>query len=380
MGVPTWGHAAVSIRGKGHEQTQTPCQDACAVRCSRDGRWLALTASDGAGSARHSQISAEFVANEFSARLLDIADELDSRPPGAWVTDAVIEDIVRLRKGLRQKANSDTISDYHCTLVAALIGPSGGFSIHLGDGAVIAGSSRTPGSSAIDLAAELFVSEPENGEYANETVFLTERDWIRHLRIHPLPEVDWLILGTDGGMALAMVDERLPKTGFVLPILRAVLAGADPEARQDAVTAALTDKQADRLTNDDKTLVVAVHSRCTAIQGEFLPPRPAPHNPPAPMPAHVASFNTTLPPLATQTQQPLPNPKVSLPVPPVSFVNRLYAKRLAVLGFLLMLLVLAALAYWRKELLDLLPGQTRANSPAGKPTTETSAPKPKMAQ
>ena len=279
-----WKIAAVSVRGSGHEQTGTPCQDACSVLESEDGRWVALVASDGAGSAKHADVSSALVASDFAKALIGLAREFDDRPPGAWTTDAVIEEIVRLRKILREEAGSDNISDFHCTLVAALLGPTGGFTIHLGDGAVFGGIANSSEESCIDLSAEYFVSEPENGEYANETVFLTERDWIKHLRIQPLSKAGWLILGTDGGMALAMHEEKTPKTGFVVPVLRDIIGKANLEARNDALEKILTDRQADRLTNDDKTLVVAVRSTCVKLIGEFRTPvTKASAKPPAPL-------------------------------------------------------------------------------------------------
>lgn len=271
MVASEWKFAAASVRGKGHEQTGAPCQDACAAQESVDGRWLALVASDGAGSAAHSEVSAKLVASEFSRTLIEVAEELDRQPPGAWVTDSVIEKIVHLRKALRQKANSDNISDFHCTLVAALLGPTGGFTIHLGDGSVFGGAADPSSVETIDLSKDFFLSEPENGEYANETVFLTERDWIRHLRIFPVSSVDWLVLGTDGGMALAMVEEKTPKGGFVVPVMRTLFSHHDFDARTDALKTILQDRQADRLTNDDKTLVVAVRSKCIETKGEFQP-------------------------------------------------------------------------------------------------------------
>lgn len=289
MQVSHWKVAAVSVRGTGHEQTGTPCQDACSTLESEDGRWVALVASDGAGSAKHSDVSSALIASDFANALIRIAKELDYRPPGAWVTDAVIEEIVRLRKVLREKAGSDNISDFHCTLVAALLGATGGFAIHLGDGAVFGGIANSSDETNINLSDEYFVSEPENGEYANETVFLTERDWIKHLRIQPLSRAGWLILGTDGGMALAMVEDKAPKVGFVVPVLRGLISSSDSEARNDSLEKVLTDRLADRLTNDDKTLIIAVRSTYELVSGEFQvpviktaakPPASSPTSPP----------------------------------------------------------------------------------------------------
>jgi hypothetical protein len=265
----TWVVAAASVRGRGHEQTGAPCQDSSTILLSPNGKWVALVASDGAGTAKFSDQGSKLVVDEIAKCLIRLSEDCDRRMPGAWVSDRVIRDIVSVRERLRDLAGSDNISDYHCTLSAALLGPSGGLTIHLGDGAIFGGAAGTNRGEVIDLANDHFVSVPQNGEYANETVFLTERDWVKNIRIHPLSAVDWVMLGTDGGMALAMLGESQPKSGFVVPVIRAVLKESDLESRCKALVRILDDRQADRLTNDDKTLIVAIRSQFRDVLGEF---------------------------------------------------------------------------------------------------------------
>jgi hypothetical protein len=255
------------------------------VVLSPNGQWAALVASDGAGTAKYSDVGSRLVVDEIAKCLIHISEEIDQKAPGAWVSDRLIQSVVAIRQQLREVAGSDNISDYHCTLSAALVGPTGGLTIHLGDGAIFGGAApQSPGDS-LDLAQGCFVSAPQNGEYANETYFLTERDWLKHLRIHPVSAVDWIVLGTDGGMSLAMVGESKPKTGFVVPVIQALLNEPDVESRYQALARILDDRQADRLTNDDKTLVIAVRAPIRNVVGDFGPAttQPAPH---APMPSN----------------------------------------------------------------------------------------------
>jgi hypothetical protein len=274
MASPLWTVAAASVRGRGHEQTGTPCQDSSEVAVSPNGQWVALAASDGAGTARRSEVGAEFVAREFSQCLIRLSEECDRRIPGAWVSDRVIQDIVAIRSRLRERSGSDDISEFHCTLTAALIGPTGGITVHLGDGAIFGGAADSQVGEVIDLGRDFFVSSPQNGEYANETVFLTERDWVKHLRIQPVAAVDWVVLGTDGGMALAMVGESRPKSGFVVPVIRTLMQQPDFPSRCDALRRILDDRHADRLTNDDKTLIAAIRCQYRDVTGEFRPSAP----------------------------------------------------------------------------------------------------------
>jgi hypothetical protein len=339
----SWSVAAASVLGKSHEQTAIPCQDACAVKTSDDGKWVALVASDGAGTAAHSDVSSRLVASGFATALIELSTLLDQQSPGAWVTDAVISDIVGLRNQLRGIAQSDDISAYHCTLVAALVGPSGGFTIHVGDGAVFGAATDPSATDILDLSRDYFVSLPENGEYANETVFLTERDWIKHLRIQHVSAPDWLILGTDGGMALAMVGEQVPKSGFVAPVLHSLLSNPNRRSRDDALRVILSDRQADRLTNDDKSLVAIVRSHFREVEGEFLE-----NKPPSIRPAVKPSKSIVAPKSAPE----LPDTKdlKSKPAPNAASSRSLFQKKsidlFIIVGLLILLVSIVGLTYW----------------------------------
>jgi hypothetical protein len=271
MNTPAWITASSSVRGKGHEQTGTPCQDASLVLSSPDGEWVALVASDGAGSAEHAEIGSATVAKHFADALIRLAPNLANRNPGEWIIDSVLASIINIRNELRIAARSDSLKAYHCTLVACLIGPTGGFSIHIGDGSIFGGIAGHETSTTIDLSGGIFISAPQNGEYANETVFITERDWIKNLRIQPIPKLNWVMLGTDGGMALAMNNEAVPKTGFVAPVLSEVIKTANLGSPGDTLKEILSDRQADRLTNDDKTLVIAIRRKFQSVSNEIDP-------------------------------------------------------------------------------------------------------------
>lgn len=264
--MTNWVTAHASTIGAAHLRTNSPCQDACAVKVSSDGQWVAIVVSDGAGTAARSNDGATHVVNFFSTELLALSKELDQRPPGQWINDFVIAKVLETREALRLAANSDDIKDFNCTLVACLLGTSGGFSIHIGDGAIVGGSKTTSPSTG----SWLCLSPPENGEYANETFFITEGDWVKHLRITPMPVLDWLICCTDGGSAIALISDKEPKFGFLRPVMLDVFAGPDPESRNRKLAGYLTNPHADRVTGDDKTVVIAVRADKLPISTEFF--------------------------------------------------------------------------------------------------------------
>ena len=253
--IQHWLTANASVRGASHVKTGAPCQDESFVKTSPDGKWVVLVVSDGAGTAGRADEGSKHVVKYFSEELLKLVKALEDQPPGNWVNDFVIEKVLETRKSLRRLAQADNIRDFNCTLVACLQGPHGGFSIHIGDGSIVGGyRERSNG----DEVGRLFVSNPENGEYANETFFITEKDWIRHLRITPMPKLDWVLCCTDGGGALALVNDDTPKIGFLEPVMERLFQFDDQQLRQKALADYLSDVQSNKVTGDDKTLALAI--------------------------------------------------------------------------------------------------------------------------
>lgn len=257
---------AASVMGSAHELDQTPCQDTHVVRTSPSGAWTGVVVCDGAGSAKFSKKGAEVASQNYADKLMEIAIELEQRAPGAWINDALIQGVVHIRQALRAVARQDDLSHYHTTLLAVLVGPGGGVCVHIGDGAIFGGCfAEEDGRSLIN--ANWFLSEPENGEYANETYFITEAGWIKHLRISPLPPLDWIALATDGGAALALTAKNEIKSDFMPGLFQELQGGG--AALSPLIQNALLDPALANITGDDKTLAVLV-------RGGLMPIHPTP--------------------------------------------------------------------------------------------------------
>ena len=274
-----WSASYASVIGAQHSTSGLPCQDACAVRFSSDREWLAAAVSDGAGSARYSDQGSRLVADTFVSKLIELTGQLAGKAPGAWINDYVIEQVIRTREELRQLSKSDRLDDYHCTLVACLVGPNGGFLVHIGDGVIVGGNAqRRAADDVMDMGLNLCVSPPENGEYVNETFFITEGSWIRHIRITPVGSLDWIMLGTDGGAALAMSSNTTPKEQFLCPLVERLSQLDNEAARHGVVEGALSSTEADTLTDDDKTLCL-IHRAGALGGGPFELKSAAPQRP-----------------------------------------------------------------------------------------------------
>ena len=105
------------------------------------------------------------------------------------------------------------------------------------------------------------VSQPQNGEYANETFFLTMDDWAIHLKNAPFIEKfpDTILIITDGVTPMAMSKGcALPEfTNFVKPVVK-LLNDNNKKTGEAGVTCTLSADGVRKITGDNKTLLWAI--------------------------------------------------------------------------------------------------------------------------
>lgn len=164
-----WRAAWACVQGLGHVKHEIPCQDAVA-RVS-DERGLAMCVCDGAGSERLSHFGAQAVA----VATVDVLLERGACITGEEVLETALEAVQEVLK-----AHGGRPRDYACTLVALAVVADQYIMVHIGDGII----------AAIDGAGPVVVSRPDNGEFANLTVFVTSPDAKDRVRIQvrDLPE------------------------------------------------------------------------------------------------------------------------------------------------------------------------------------------------
>jgi hypothetical protein len=242
-----WSIATATTVGESHIQRGIGSDDAFATLQS--GRWSALVVCDGAGSAARSREGANTVSSAFAKELIKISKKIEHLGPGPWLNDSIISSVIAVRAELATVAQSFNLSDFHCTLVAALVSDTGGFSVHIGDGAVFVGR-RTNLSSQIELH-----SDPENGEYSNETFFVTETTWLRNLRIKPLGACDWVVITTDGAAALLL--DRDIKSEVFSGLLEVLSTEKSLTKVEDDLAYFVESDYATACSNDDKSIVLA---------------------------------------------------------------------------------------------------------------------------
>jgi hypothetical protein len=245
-----WSVHAAAVTGHSHIDGGLPCQDAFAYRCVGD--VLIAAVCDGAGSAARSDAGSNLLAREVVERLAMRA-AASPQPLDAVATQAVLDEVVgAARAMLEQCAAHDgaALSEYAATLVGVVADGEGGVFFHVGDGVAVAESR--------DVAAAPVVSPPENGEYANETYFVTGEEWRAHLRLTPLPAMPRrIVLMSDGCAPFAMTRGNAGLHGpFIDPVARWLAQAAEADGCR-ALGTTLADPRIDAITSDDKTLLVA---------------------------------------------------------------------------------------------------------------------------
>jgi hypothetical protein len=247
-----WKIFAASAIGSSHREDGRPCQDAFAHRT--EGQALFAAVCDGAGSCESSDLGARLLADIVVQSLAELAGKGGLSPDiGADAFQALVEDVVA---GARDDimivaANSaGELGAYASTLVGVAIWPAGGHVFHVGDGYAVV---RQDGAGKPDI-----VSLPENGEYVNETYFVTGDEWRAHLRTQSFGgPVATVVLMSDGAAPFAMGKGRQAlHAPFIDPVVRYLDQVSETEGAE-ALASTLGDPRTDAITNDDKTLLIA---------------------------------------------------------------------------------------------------------------------------
>lgn len=182
-----WNLLDSTRQGRSHVKQGTPCQDK--TYCQSNDDTYVITLADGAGSARLSHYGAECVTK-------CIADELGSHFESYWdETEARIAKerlFHEISESLQQIAEQQDcqLKDLASTLLAVAVKDERYIILHLGDGVI--GYCK---EGVLKVA-----SAPNNGEFANTTVFTTSSDACSQMKVFrgPLNGINGFVLMSDG--------------------------------------------------------------------------------------------------------------------------------------------------------------------------------------
>jgi hypothetical protein len=241
-----WKCVSASVIGTSHVTQGLPCQDAHGI-VSLDNGVLIVAVADGAGSAKRSDEGSR-LAVETSTQYL--ADQVQvTQPETSEDCEVLLDDAVaNARAALQKLAPGDQVSDLATTLLLAIVTDRWLSTIQVGDGAVVC---RSPSGLRV-------LSELGQGEYINETTFLTSSDYLSRLHRVTVPSKDvrGLAMLTDGIelLALRYVDNTAHE-----PFFSTMFEFAEnPSSTKAELEEFLQSERVCDRTDDDKTLVLAV--------------------------------------------------------------------------------------------------------------------------
>jgi len=228
-----WHVAGVSATGISHQKAGAECQDTWAVsQAVHPARLEVVTAacvSDGAGSVDKAFAGAKlttFAVSNWLCEHFTSALKLSQDQ----IRQSCLAPVRRLVRRAAKRAGYSP-NEYAATLVAVCVGSDGAWlALHLGDGGIIGRFGNRV----------LVVSQPEKGEFANETWFVTSSDALEHLRIYGSPFNPELCKPTgfvifSDGVENSLLDRR---TGTVAHAA-SIMLGWLPEHPPDRVSSAL---------------------------------------------------------------------------------------------------------------------------------------------
>lgn len=194
-----WRVSSYETQGSSHQKHNTPCQDK--TWNQTNGEVYVAALADGAGSAKYSQYGADCVTRSVSAYLIDRYDDIINNPDGVEVKKELLG-VLRHGLGLLADEMKCKSSDLASTLQAVAVKDDTYLLIHLGDGVI-----------GYEKGEDIHVaSEPTNGEFSNQTTFVTSPDAPVLMKIFrgSLGDIDGFILMSDG-TANALYDKRLKR-------------------------------------------------------------------------------------------------------------------------------------------------------------------------
>ena len=243
-----WKAVGKSVIGASHLRGQVPCQDSSDyLRCQIDGEAaLIIGISDGAGSAAHSHLGLQEAvaalmrqAASFKRAIADITRE-DVR---TWLANTLAH-LTAVAE--REKIE---IKDLACTVLVAVLGDRHAVFAQIGDGAWIVETNGVFGA----------VTWPQNGEFANETKFITSPDALDSLQFQQCCEPLTAAAGfTDGVQALALdLAAKSVHAPFFESMFAALRDCEDETSLLSPLISFLSSDRVNERTDDDKTLVLA---------------------------------------------------------------------------------------------------------------------------
>lgn len=182
-----WKTIQAAAQGRGHIQTQTPCQDKTFALWENGVQVIAL--ADGAGSAPLSHLGAACVTQYICRDFAEHFDQYFQDNDGVGVKTHLLSCILDALSVLAEE-QACALKDLASTLLFVAMKDGQYILGHLGDGVI----------GYLKENALLVASMPENGEFSNTTVFTTSANALASMKMMRghLGEIGGFVLMSDG--------------------------------------------------------------------------------------------------------------------------------------------------------------------------------------
>ena len=237
-----WKLAGSSVIGLSHIKNNLPCQDHISILDNDDCCCISL--ADGAGSAKFAELGASIVTSK-TCELIEQYFDNFFEDEAKEVREKIIH-VLRTNLGKQAKVKEAVKRDFASTLLFVAIKGDNFIAGHIGDG--IIGYIKDE-----DL---ITLSPPENGEYINETYFVTSINYQKNLRLFKgsVENISGFVLMSDGTCE-SLFDKA---NRNLAPIVKEIVEWLD-ENPTDVVTNALKSNLEEVIRNktlDDCSLAI----------------------------------------------------------------------------------------------------------------------------
>ncbi|EAW37528.1 PP2C family serine/threonine-protein phosphatase [Lyngbya sp. PCC 8106] len=246
-----WQIVSASVRGTSHEKFDLPCQDAhCYKRLSDN--LLILAVADGAGSARLSEIGSKVAVETAVNTLAQMIDLPFSSPEEIDWKGRLMNSLNAAKMAVEAEASVQDVEirELATTLILVLATSNFIAVAQVGDGAAV----------VEDKAGKIeAITQPEQGEYLNETKFLIGFNAVETSQIKVWEgEPTHLAIFSDGLQMLALkMPEATPHRPFFSPLFKFVSMITDQQDAQEQLESFLRSPRVTERTDDDLTLILA---------------------------------------------------------------------------------------------------------------------------
>lgn len=257
----TWKAVTRFVPGQRHLRDGVPCQDYGGDRILD--QVVIGAVADGAGSAAYADVGAQ-LATTTVLKYLEASEQWLQDHDASWLTlpqekvrsvaqDFFAKAINNVLAAFHQHAQTQRceIQDFACTLLAFVATPDWIAAMQIGDGFLV-----------VRLQGEEYqlIFQPDKGEYANQTTFVTSSDALETMQIQVLfGQQSFICAATDGlePVAIRRADWS-PFPPFFKPFEEFLQETADPNQEDSYLVDFLKSERLNQRTDDDKTMLLCL--------------------------------------------------------------------------------------------------------------------------